>query len=135
MAEGRDFDVKVIDEWVSFWNTYDLSQFDRLFLTDGRVSYFSSEKEGLVKGADAVRAHHVGFGFVPGGKASANRLWLDDVHAETLGSAVVVTAIWYFQRAGSDKIQRGPVTLIYAQDGGQHRIAHANFSNYAAQGA
>jgi hypothetical protein len=131
MAQGREFEMNVVDEWVAFWNTYDLSQFDRLFLTDARVSYFSSEKEGLVRGADAVRAHHAGFGFVPGGKTSGNRLWLDDVHAERLGPAVVVTAIWYFRRAGSEQNQRGPVTLVYVEDGGRHRIAHANFGNYA----
>lgn len=131
MAQARDFDVKIVDEWVAFWNTYDLSQFDELFLTDARVSYFSSEKEGLVRGVDAVRQHHVGFGFVPGGKASANRLWLDDLHAELLGAAVVVTAIWHFQRANSEKVQRGPVTLVYVRDGRRYRIAHANFGNYA----
>ena len=131
MTQGRDFDVKVVDEWVSFWNTYDLSQFDELFLADARVSYFSSEKEGLVRGVEAVRKHHEGFGFVRGGKVSSNRLWLDDVHVQVLGPAVVVGAIWYFQRANSEKLQRGPVTLVYVQDGGRYRIAHANFGNYA----
>ena len=126
----RDFDPGLIDAWVSFWNTYDLSQLDQLFVTDDRVSYFSSEKQGLIKGAAALRKHHEGFGFVPGGKVTSNKLSLEQVDIEAVGPGAIVTAIWRFERAGSDKIQKGPVTLVYAPVGDAYRIAHANFGNY-----
>jgi hypothetical protein len=125
------FDRALIDAWVTFWNTYDLRKVDELFLPDGRVSYFSSEKEGVIKGIDALRKHHEGFGFVPGGKASQNRLWLEGVDVEDLGPAVVVTGVWRFQRAGADGVQKGPVTLVYAPAATGYRIAHAHFGNYA----
>jgi ketosteroid isomerase-like protein len=123
------FDRNIIDTWVSFWNTYDLSMVDKLFLRE--VSYFSSEKQGLIKGIDALRKHHEGFGFVPGGKPSQNRLWLEAIDVADHGPAVILAAIWGFQRAGADKAQKGPVTLVYAQTADGYRIAHANFGNYA----
>ena len=55
---------EAVSTWVSMWNSYDLSLVDELFLTDPTVTYFSSEKEGLIKGIDAVSKHHAGFGFV-----------------------------------------------------------------------
>ena len=121
--------VNLVDEWVSLWNTYDLSRVGELFLNDGRVSYFSSEKEGAVRGIQDLIEHHRGFGFVPGGKRQPNRLWLEDVHIEEYGACAVVTAVWCFQRADSP-VQRGPVTMVYVDDGGGYRIAHANFGNY-----
>lgn len=125
-----DFDPGLIDEWVSIWNSYDLSMVERLFLNDSRVTYFSSEKRGLTMGIDALLAHHGELGFVEGGKDSPNRLWLEDTRIEAFEGAVVVKADWLFQRGGSDEIQRGPVTMVYvlAEDG--YRIAHAHFSNY-----
>jgi ketosteroid isomerase-like protein len=128
--QRRDFDAGVIDAWVAFWNTYDLTQFDRLFVTDDRVSYFSSEKVGLIKGVAAVRKHHEGFGFVPGGKVQSNKLSLEQIDVEAFGPSAIVTAIWKFARAGSDKLQRGPVTLVYTDTAHGYRIAHANFGNY-----
>jgi ketosteroid isomerase-like protein len=124
------FDPKLVDEWAAIWNSYDLSKVPELFLDDGRVTYFSSEKEGAVKGFQALMDHHRGFGFVEGGKASLNKLWLEDVDIADFGDSAVVTAIWYFRRGGSDQVQRGPVTLVYVPVGDGFRIAHANFSNY-----
>ena len=37
------FDAKLVDAWVSIWNSYDLSKVEELFLNDSRVAYFSSE--------------------------------------------------------------------------------------------
>jgi hypothetical protein len=126
------FDPRVVDDWVAFWNNYDLSQMDRLFLSDEHVTYFSSEKQGIVRGHDALQQHHAGFGFVPGGKASGNRLWLEDVQSDAFADSAIVTAIWCFQRAGAARIQRGPVTLVYVATPDGWRIAHANFGNYPA---
>lgn len=126
------FDPRLIDEWVKFWNTYDLTQMDRLFLTDEHATYFSSEKQGIVRGHDALLKHHAGFGFVPGGKTSGNRLWLEGTEHDVFDGSAVVTAIWCFQRAGAERIQRGPVTLVYVAAPDGWRIAHANFGNYPA---
>lgn len=132
MSDPTTFDPALVDAWAALWNSYDLDQVERLFLTDGRVTYFSSEKPGIVRGAEALRAHHADFGFVPGGKASANKLWLEDRAVRTFGDCAIVTAIWCFQRGGTGRVQRGPVTLVYVRAEDGWRIAHANFGNYPA---
>jgi ketosteroid isomerase-like protein len=123
------FSEQVVDEWVEIWNNFNLDRVRELFLDDARVTYFSSEKQGLIKGIDSLVEHHREFGFVEGGKDSGNRLWLEDVEIEEFGDTVVVKADWIFQRKGSDKQQRGPVTIVYVKDD-RYRIAHAHFSNY-----
>jgi hypothetical protein len=111
------------------WNSYDLSQVNELFLTDSNLTYFSSEREGVIKGIQAVREHHRGFGFVEGGKVQENELWVEDLHTSDLGSFAIVTGIWFFRRA-SGEIQRGPVTFVYVQKGDDYLLAHLNFANY-----
>lgn len=126
----EQFDVeKHVAAWVKIWNTYDLDQVDVLFLQDDRLTYFSSEKEGVIVGIDAVREHHKGFGFVPGGKESPNKLWVEDLHTSVFDSTAVVTGIWFFKRADGT-LQRGPVTIVYVNQGSEYKIAHMNFSNY-----
>jgi len=121
---------KALDQWVKLWNTYDLNMVVNLFLADDRVTYFSSEKRGLIKGIDSLVRHHEEFGFVAGGKETGNRLWLEDVDVEEFRGAATVKADWLFQRKGSDRTQRGPVTILYVETGEGWRIAHAHFSNY-----
>ena len=121
-----------LDRWVAMWNAYDLSRVDALFITDSRLTYMSSEKEGIMMGIDAVRSHHEAFGFVAGGKEKPNKLWVDGVHAEQFGATAVVAGIWTFQRGGetAGKVQRGPFTFVYVKEGDTYRIAHAHFANY-----
>lgn len=126
---GRFDGARQVRAWVEMWNSFDLNQVDALFLRDGRVTYFSSEKPGLIVGVEALREHHRGFGFAPGGAKRGSRLWLEGTRAQAYGSAVVVAATWFFQRAGSATSQRGPVTLILVNDGAGCRIAHAHFAN------
>ena len=118
-----------VEKWVKFWNTFDLDQVDELFLQDDRLTYFSSEKEGAIIGFDAVREHHKGFGFIPGGKEQPNKLWVENLHSADFNSSAVVTGIWYFQKSDNSE-QRGPVTIVYIRQGDQFRIAHMNFSDY-----
>lgn len=115
----------LIKAWEKSWNTYDLNEVNRLFVNDSSVTYFSSERAGLIHGIDSLVKHHRSFGFVAGGKSSANRLWLSEVRY--LRSAAV-TATWHFQRPDSTE-QRGPVTFILKTVPGGYRIAHAHFSN------
>jgi ketosteroid isomerase-like protein len=123
------FSERIVDEWVEIWNNYNLDKVKELFLNDDHVTYFSSEKRGLIKGIDNLVAHHREFGFVEGGKETGNRFWLEDVDIEKFGDIAVVKADWIFQRKGSDKQQRGPVTIVYIKNNG-YRIAHAHFNNY-----
>lgn len=114
---------ELIKAWEKSWNTYDLDEVKKLFVNDSSVTYFSSERAGLIHGIDSLVRHHRGFGFVPGGKVSPNRLWLTDVRYLT-GS---VTATWHFQRPDNPE-QRGPVTFVLRNSNG-FRIVHAHFSN------
>jgi hypothetical protein len=124
-------DIKyAINRWVRNWNNYDLSIISQLFLNDSRVSYFSSEKEGLIKGIKALIDHHKDFGFVKGGKDTGNKLWLMNIDCEIFNETAIVKAEWVFQRKGSDQVQKGPVSLIYIIVDNEFRIAHAHFSNY-----
>jgi len=120
---------KWINLWVKSWNTYDLNQVDELFLLDDRVTYFSSERQGLIRGVEALRKHHEGFGFVPGGKEQPNKLWVEDIHTVQFDSTAIVTCIWFFQREDGTT-QRGPSTFVYVQVGDEYRIAHVNVGNY-----
>jgi hypothetical protein len=115
------------------WNTYDLSQVEDLFVTDSRLSYFSSEKQGAIYGFDAVLEHHRGFGFVDGGLTDqGSRLWVEDIGSDVFDDAAVVTGIWFFERAGSgeNEPERGPVTIVYIPVGDEFRIAHMHFATY-----
>jgi len=119
----------LIEAWVAVWNTYDLDALPSLFVDDERLSYFSSEKPGLIHGYPAVLAHHRGFGFLEGGKVSQNKLWLEEVASHDLGGATLTTAIWFFQRPDGSG-QWGPVTLVSVPGADHPRFLHLQFANY-----
>jgi len=132
-AEGQATPGDLVTTWVEMWNSYDLDQVRNLFLTDDRVSYFSSEFQGVIQGFDAVLEHHEGFGFVSGGDDRATRLWVEDVTEDRFGSSAVLTGVWYFARGGAEldtSPQRGPVTFVCVLEDGAWRFAHMNFGNY-----
>ncbi|MGW8266418.1 MAG: hypothetical protein ACWGSQ_08625 [Longimicrobiales bacterium] len=144
----------LVEAWVAMWNTYDLDRVADLFLTDDRLTYFSSESEGVIRGFDAVVEHHRGFGFARGGVDRGASLWLEGLTGDTFGDAAILTAVWYFQReettAVEDSVgvrgdgsrggepasvpvvgpQRGPVTFVSVLEQGRWRFAHMNFGNY-----
>ena len=124
---------ELIENWVAMWNSYDLSEVKKLFINSEKLSYFSSEKEGVLKGFDAIVSHHAGFGFVEGGKVQENKLWLEDIEIDVFPSTAIVTAIWYFEKpaAAEEAVQRGPVTFVCIRDGDDYTFAHMNFSEYA----
>jgi len=121
-----------VTAWERMWNIFDLQEVDRLFLQSGGLSYFSSEREGLIQGIQSVKEHHRSFGFVNGGSHPPTKLWLEDVEIREYGTAAVVTGIWYFQRKDG-RLQRGPVSIFYTNQDGSYKIAHMNFSNYDVQ--
>ena len=125
--------AEAIDAWVKMWNSYDLNQVDQLFVNcDEKLTYKSSEKPGLIKGISAVRKHHEEFGFVPGGKASQNKLWVEDVKCKCVAGNNVITGTWFFQKDNEEEIQEGPFTAVYCKcDESEYRIAHMHFANAA----
>ena len=123
-----------VGAWVELWNTYDLEGIEELFVTDDRLTYLSSEKEGVIVGIDAVREHHKSFGFVPGGAKKDVELWVDDLHTTDFGSSAIVTGAWFFKNADGE-VQRGPMTLVYVAEGGGYRLAHLHFANYEDEAA
>jgi hypothetical protein len=125
------------------WNSYDLDQVPDLFLDDDRLTYFSSEREGIIRGMGEVMEHHRGFGFVPGGEPRGSRLWLEGLKVDRFGDMAVATGIWYFQgdqtespgvaaqeSAASQGPQRGPVTFVCVQEDNRWWFVHMNFSEY-----
>ncbi len=124
---------QIIDQWLDLWKTYDINSLENIFWDDPDCTYFSSEKEGIIKGFDALTPHHEGFGFVKGGKTPTNSLWLEEQNTFLLNSNCVVTAIWYFgdKSAPRDSIQNGPVTFVLVRDDNdQVKIGHTHFANY-----
>ncbi|MCC3860811.1 YybH family protein [Pseudemcibacter aquimaris] len=132
-ATAADDAPPVIAEWQKFWNTYDLDQMNELFINSDSLTYFSSEKEGLIRGYEEMIEHHKGFGFVPGGKQSEAKLWLENIETDYIGDIAVVAAIWKFDvfRDGKQVLMRGPVSFICSKDSnGKFKLHHVNFSNY-----
>lgn len=127
-AQDRQLVARLVTRWEKSWNSYDIREVDSLFFRDERVTYFSSERSGLISGIERLREHHRGFGFKDGGLTSDNRLWLADTVTRWNGRVATVLATWHFRRANGTQ-QSGPVTLVIAPRGRGFRIAHAHFSN------
>lgn len=122
-----------MQQWLKLWSSYDTDKLDDVFWNSPDLTYFSSEKKGLIKGFDQLKPHHEGFGFVAGGKTPAKTLWLEDVNITRHGNTAVVDAIWLFgdKQMPRDSVQQGPCTFVVIRDeGGQVKIAHVHFGNY-----
>jgi tetratricopeptide (TPR) repeat protein len=130
-APDRRTVASVLAAWTTAWNLYDLDAAMGLFASQPAPTYFSSEKPGRIEGRDALAAHHRGFGFVPGGKPSDSRLWIEAITVEARGDTAWATATWYFDRdvAGPVAPQRGPVTFVLVRGGDGWRVVHAHFAN------
>ena len=123
----------LLDAWVQLWDTYDLDPIAHLFVTDDRLTYFSSETQGLIRGFDAVVEHHRGFGFEAGGAESDPLIWVDDVEIVDLGASAVIGAVWYFGDPDQpDAAQRGPMTLVALATDDGYRIVHMHFATYVS---
>ncbi|MFO7692335.1 MAG: DUF4440 domain-containing protein [Vicinamibacterales bacterium] len=120
----------LLSAWMLAWNAYDLDLAAALFAPGIAATYYSSEKPGRIEGFDAVMAHHRGFGFVPRGRTSDARLWLEDLDVREEGPAAHATATWLFDRdvAAGTPPQRGPVTFVLRRTADGWRIAHAHFA-------
>jgi len=125
--------TEVINKWLELWKTYDLNKLREIFLKSEELTYFSSEKEGLIQGFQQLRPHHQAFGFIDGGKRPEKSLWLEDLETRVYGSSTMVGGIWYFgdRSLPKDSISYGPVTFILVRDKeGIAKIVHTHFANY-----
>jgi len=120
-----------LNAWSLSWNIYDLDLTGKLFVSDPRTTYVSSEKPGLIQGFQALMEHHRGFGFIPNGKNADNRLWLENCSVQEDAAMAYVTARWFFDRdlAGPGPVQKGPVTFVLTRGIDGWRIVHAHFAN------
>ncbi len=124
---------EVIDKWLQLWKTYDLNMLDDIFLNSNALTYFSSEREGLIEGFEELVPHHIGFGFERGGKKAEKSLWLEKIEIRTYQGSTMVGAVWYFgnKTLPKDSISKGPVTFVLTKDkNGLAKIAHTHFANY-----
>ena len=132
-AQGATSPEALLEAWVGLWGSYDLDVVDDLFLQDDRLTYFSSETEGLIQGFEAIVAHHRGFGFEAGGVERDQSIWVEGVDVTDFGATALIGAIWFFGDPESpDDAQRGPMSLLAVRDGDHYRIGHMHFATYAA---
>lgn len=123
----------LMQQWLKLWSSYDTNQLDAIFWNSPDLTYFSSEKKGLIKGFDQLKPHHEGFGFIAGGKTPAKALWLDEQNITLHGNTAVVDAIWWFgdKQMPRDSVQQGPCTFVVIRDKEEEvKIAHVHFGNY-----
>jgi imidazolonepropionase-like amidohydrolase len=121
----------VLDGWVRMWRAYDLDLLADLFVNDDALTYFPSDREGVIEGFPAVLEYHRGLGFTSGGFDPENELWLEDVMLADFEDSAVVTAVWSFGARLADRVEgRGPLTLVIARTASGYRISHVNFGNY-----
>ena len=127
----RDTPRQLLEAWVGLWRTYDLDLVSELFLRDDALTYFSSETEGLISGFERVVDHHRGFGFVSGGVAREQVIWVRDVRIDEFGGTALLAAIWYFGDPDEpEDAQRGPMTVLAVRTSDGYRIAHMHFATY-----
>jgi imidazolonepropionase-like amidohydrolase len=134
-SSGSELDTStpaaMLQSWVSMWQSYNLDWVDDLFVQDDRLTYFSSEFEGVIEGFDAVIEHHRGFGFVPGGTEPSAELWVEKPVMKDLGETAVVGGVWYFgNREAPEDAGRGPMTIVLIPTPEGYRIVHMHFANY-----
>jgi len=121
----------LLDSWLAMWRRYDLAPMRELFVVDDALTYFPSDRQGLISGFDRVRDYHADLGFVVGGFQPERELWLEDITIADFEESAVIGAVWYFgSRANVAAAGRGPLTMVLARTEVGYRITHVNFGNY-----
>lgn len=127
---------ELLDAWVELWTSFDLDVVSDLFLQDERLTYFSSEREGLLTGFPRIVEHYRGFGFEPGGGETERVIWVGDVEVANFGDAALMGAIWYFGDPQSPEgVQYGPMSVLAVRSPDGYRIAHMHFATYFTPGS
>jgi hypothetical protein len=128
---GASTPQAVLEGWLEMWREYDLDRLSTVFVNDDALSYFPSDREGVIEGFAAVLEYHRGLGFVPGGFDPENELWLEQVTIADFEDSAVVTGIWNFGARLARRITgRGPLTIVMARTAAGYRISHVAFGNY-----
>jgi len=123
-----------LDGWLEMWSEYDLDGVSALFVNDDALTYFASDREGVIQGFDAVLEYHRGLGFTAGGFDPENELWIEQATLSDFEESAVVTATWYFGTRLTRRIAgRGPLTMVIARTASGYRISHVNLGNYAPE--
>ena len=121
----------LLDKWVTLWTSYDLNLVEHLFIRDNRLTYFSSETKGLIRGFEAVVEHHRGLGLEAGGAERTNIVWVRDTNIVDFGSISLIGAIWYFGDPSSpETAEKGPMSLLAVETENGYRIGHMHFATY-----
>jgi imidazolonepropionase-like amidohydrolase len=124
----------LLEAWLGMWRRHDLDMIDDVFLDDDVVTYYASDREGLIQGIDAIREYHAGLGFASGGFRPEMELWLERVNIADFGESAVIGAVWYFgDRLDRRATGRGPLTMALARTVSGFKIAHVNFGKYAPE--
>lgn len=122
---------QALDAWLGLWRRYDLDQLGDVFLRDRVLTYFASDSEGLIEGWDAVRQYHIERGFVSGGFAITDELWLEDALISDFEDTAVVSAVWHFGNPVQPaEAGRGPFTMVLVRTPAGYRVSHVNMANY-----
>ncbi|MEQ1855398.1 MAG: amidohydrolase family protein, partial [Longimicrobiales bacterium] len=124
----------LVESWLGMWRRYNLDIAADLFVNSDALTYFPSDREGLIEGFPAVRQYLEGLGFVSGGFQPESEMWLEQVTVSDFGESAVVGAVWYFgNRLNRPAAGRGPLTMVFERVGYGWRISHVNFGNYAPE--
>ena len=133
-GDGAATAQDLLEGWLAMWRRYDLDRVADLFVNDDALTYFPSDREGLIEGFLAVREYHEGLGFVAGGFQPESEMWLEQVTVADFDESAVIGAVWYFgTRVNRRAAGRGPLTMVLARTDLGFRISHLNFGNYAPE--
>ncbi len=133
-GDGAASAEDLLEGWLAMWRRYDLDRMADLFVNDDALTYFPSDREGLIEGFAAVREYHEGLGFVAGGFQPESEMWLEQVTVADFEESAVIGAVWYFgTRVNRRAAGRGPLTMVLARTDAGYRISHVNFGNYAPE--
>lgn len=131
VQRGPQSAQQALDAWLALWRRYDLDLLDEVFLRDRVLTYFASDAEGPIEGWDAVREYHRDRGFVSGGFAISDELWLEDALISDFEDSAVVSAVWHFGNPlQPGEAGRGPFTMVLVRTSAGYRISHINMANY-----
>ena len=122
---------EALEAWLAAWRSYDLDRLDDIFLEEDDLTFFPSDGQEVLRGYDAVEAWHRAQGFVPGGFAPQEELWLEDVVVANFDRSAVITAVWRFgNRVAPEGGARGRLTVVLLRTPAGYRISHVNMGRY-----
>lgn len=134
VTAGHESPRLALNAWLNLWRRYDLDALDDVFLMDPALTYFASDREGVIEGWEAVRSYYEEQGFVRGGFPVTDELWLENTVITDFDESAVVSAVWRFgNRVTPEASGRGPFSMVIVKTNSGFRVSHVNMSNYPRQ--